>query len=109
MCYAALQNLVGLQPDGISKLIIFQIIKQFRNGESRICTQIFAPKARPAVAFDDGLKYILPIICAMNIAGTKSATLQVAVLVEDEQRMIAVLGKVAVIGGTLLRSVNRTF
>ena len=50
-----LQHLVGPQPDGIAKLIDFQIIQQFGNSESGIGTQIFAPQARVHPLIDESI------------------------------------------------------
>ena len=104
-----LQNLVGLQPNGIAEFIVFQIVKKFRYGECRIGMQILAPQANPAIAFDDGIKHILPIICAVNVAGTESTAFQVTMLVEDKQRMITGLGEVTVISRAFLVATNRAF
>jgi len=109
MSNTAFQYLVASQSDGIAKFIGFQIIKQVRNGEGSIGTQIFAPHARPPVALDDGVKYGLPIIGAVNIAGAKRAPLKVAVLVEDKQRMITGAAEMPVPGRAFLRSVHRAY
>jgi len=41
------------------------------------------------VACNDGLEQIVPAIGAVHVAGTQRAALQVAELIEHEQRMVA--------------------
>lgn len=97
MSYAALQNLVGLQPDGITEVIDFQIVEHFRDSKGSIATQVFAPQASPAITFDNRIKHGLPVVRTVNIAGAQRAALQITMLVEDEQRMITCAAEVAVI------------
>ena len=97
MSDTALQNLVGLQPDGIAEPIGFQIVEQFRDGEGGISPQIFAPQARPTIALHDWIKHGLPVIRAMSVSRSQRTAFQIPVLIEDEQRVITTTAEVAVI------------
>ncbi len=106
---AALQNLVGLQPDGIAEVVGFQIVEQFRDSEGGIATKIFAPQASPAIALHDRIKHGQPIVRAMNVARTQGTAFKVAMLVEDEQRMTTAATEVTIISRGFLLAVNRAF
>src|SRR3954447_17879420 len=55
------------------------------------------------------LQYRAPAIGAMDVARPQRAPLDIAELVEHEQRMITGAGKVAVIGAAFLLPVGRAF
>ena len=65
---------------------------------------------RPAaltVAGDHRLQHRAPAFSAMNVAGPQDAALQVAELVEDEERMVAGAAEVPVPGRALLLAIGR--
>ena len=107
MCNAPLQNLVGLQPNGVAEVIGFQIIEQLRDGESSISPQIFAPQARPTIALHDWIKHGSPIVRAMNVSRLQRTAFQIPVLVEDEQRVITTATEVTIISRGFLLAVYR--
>lgn len=71
MSDTALQNLVDLQPDGITELIGVQIVEQLRDGVGGVTAQIFAPQTRPAVTLNDRVKDGLPVVRTVNVAGAQ--------------------------------------
>src|ERR1700732_3504068 len=60
-----------------------------------------------AIARHDRLQNLIPAICAVDIAGAQSAAFQIAELVEQEQRMVAGAGIMAVPDAILLFAVRR--
>ena len=98
MCYSTLQNLVGLQPNGIAEPVVFQTVEQYRDGEGSICPQILAPDTGLSVSLNDRGKYRMPIIGTANIASTQATSFQITMLVEYKQRVIAGAAKMAVVG-----------
>jgi hypothetical protein len=83
-----LQETVGGQPDRISDPLAFEIFVNVGVGESRVASKINA-REFALVADDDRLQHALPVVGAVDVAGTQRAPFQIAELVEQEQRMIA--------------------
>ena len=75
-------------------------------GETRVGAEIDA-RDLALIARHDRLQHALPFIGAVNIAGAQGAALQIAELVEHEQRMIAGAFVMAVSDAQLLFVVGR--
>jgi hypothetical protein len=101
---------VALEPDGIIPALGFQQIKECRNGKGGIGPEP-PPGDRGAglgrVARQHRLQNIFPAICAVHIAGTQGASLQVAKLVEHEQRVQALRLEVTIPHCPLLIAMHR--
>ena len=72
----------------------FKIIVDARRRKSGIAAKGNACALAP-VTLDDRLEDALPIVGTVNVTGTKSTSLQITELVEDEERMVAGATKVA--------------
>lgn len=83
-----LQNTLPGQPDRILDPFGFEILVDRGICEARVGAAINAGHLA-LVARHDRLQHALPAIGAMDIARTQRAPLQIAELIEDEQRMIA--------------------
>ena len=75
-------------------------------GEGGVGAEVAAHLA-VLVTRDHGFEHVLPAARRMNIARTQRAAFQISKLVEDEQRMIAGAGEMAVVGRPLLIAVGR--
>src|SRR5208282_3703040 len=104
----ALQNDVGRQPDRIAVTLGFEELVNLRIGEGRVPSEI-APLHRASVARNHRLQHGPPAISRMDISGPQGTSLQIAELVEHEQRMITGAGKMPIIGAAFLCAVGRTF
>jgi len=82
-----LQDAVRRKPDRVFDPFGFKICVDIRIGEAGIGAEIDA-RDLAAIARHDGIKHTLPAIGAVDVAGTKRAALQIAELIEHEQRMI---------------------
>src|SRR6516225_2441683 len=100
-----LEDLIGWNTDGILDPLGFEILVDPRHGESRIRTEVDAQDLA-LVAHNYRLEHIAPALGAVHVAGTQRAALQIAELVEHEQRMIAGAGVMAVPGAVLLLAVR---
>jgi hypothetical protein len=59
------------------------------------------------VACDDRLENRFPSVGAVHVTGTKGASFQVTILIEDEQRVLAGAAEVAVPDALLLLAMRR--
>ena len=101
-----LQDRIGRQADGIADALGLQQLVQLGLGERRITPEVERKAALP-VAGDHGLEHLAPAVGAVHVAGPEQAPLQVAELVEQEQRMVARAAEVAVPGRAFLLAVGR--
>jgi hypothetical protein len=92
-----LQHRVGRQADGVADPISFQQLVEFGLGERGVATE---PKRQAAltVAGDHRLQHRAPAFSAMSIARSQEAALEVAELVEHEQRVVTGTAEVTVPG-----------
>src|SRR5262249_27124636 len=99
-----LEDPVGRQADRIFDPLGFQELVDLRHGERCVSadTQELA-----LVACNDRLEHAVPAVGAVHVAGTQSTALEVAKLVEHEQRVIAGAGVMAVPDAHLLLAVGR--
>jgi hypothetical protein len=74
-----LQNAVRWQPYCVFDPLGFEKLINFGIGETRVCPEINA-RDFPLVAFDNRLQHTLPSVGAVDVAGTKRTSFQVAVL-----------------------------
>ena len=79
---------------------------QFRLGEGRIGAEVEIDAAL-AVAGDHRLQHQAPVLGAVDVAGPEPAALQIAVLIEHEQRVVAGAAEVNVPDRTFLFAVGR--
>src|SRR5271166_4387148 len=103
---AFLQYAVGGQPNGVFDPFAFEILVDLGIGETRVGAEIDA-RDLALIARHDRLQHALPFIGAVNIARAQGAALQIAKLVEHEQRMIAGAFVMAVPDAQLLFAVRR--
>jgi len=103
---ALLQNLVGRKADRVEYALGFEVVVDLRRGEGRVAPEV-EPNAARLVAIHDGNQDDTPFVGAVHVAGAKRAPLQVAELVEQEQRVITGAAEVTVIGRALLVAVGR--
>src|SRR6266567_7756605 len=82
----ALQDGVGRQPDRIAVALGFKELVDLWVGEGRIAAEI--TPLHGAVADDHRLQHVPPAVSAVNVSRTQGAPLQIAELVEHEQRVI---------------------
>ncbi len=102
----ALQHPVRGEPDGVEHAFGFEIIVYLRRGEGRVSPEIETDRAC-LVAIHDGNQHVAPSVGAVDVAGAQGAALQVAELVEHEQRVIAGAAEVAVVGRAFLLAMGR--
>src|SRR6202023_45100 len=97
------QSLIGygiFDPFGFEKLVDLGI------GKAGVGSEI-NERDLAAIARHDRLQNLIPASCAVDVAGTKRAPFEVAELVEQEQRMVAGAGIMAVPDAVLLFAVRR--
>ena len=80
-----LQDVVGGKTDRILDALGFEKLIDIRIGEARDGAEIDA-RDLAAIARQDRLQNAFPAVGAVNVAGTQGAALQIAKLVEHEQR-----------------------
>ena len=102
-----LQNAIGRQPDRVLVAFGRQELVDLGVGKGGIGAEVAAEVALP-VAGHDRFEHVLPAVRRMNVARAQRRTLQIAELVEHEQRVIAGAGEVAVVGGAFLIAMGRT-
>ena len=90
-----LQHLVGRQADRVANAFGLQQLVDLGLGERRVGAEVEGD-APIAVAGDDRLQHQAPVFGAVGIAAPQQTTLQVAELVEQEERMVARAAEVAV-------------
>jgi hypothetical protein len=101
-----LKDRIGRQPDGVADLLCLQKLIQLGLGERRVAAKVEIETAL-AVAGDYRLERRPPALRAVHVARPQGAALQVAELVEDEQRMVAAAAEMAVPGRALLLAMGR--
>src|SRR6478672_13315633 len=101
-----LQDLVGRQPDCVAGTLGFEQLVDLGIGESRIAPEI-QMLHDASIASDHRLQQRAPAIGTMHIARPQRTPLDIAELVEQEQRMIAGAGKMPVVAAALLLAVSR--
>ena len=84
----ALQDIVGRQPDRVGNLLGFEKLVDLGIGEGSIAPEVEVLYA-PPVADDHRLQHCAPAGSAVDIACPQGAALDIAELVEYEQRVVA--------------------
>ena len=101
-----LQDPVRRQQDRVFDSFGFEIFVDIGIGKAGVSAKIDA-RDLAAIARHDGIMHTLPAIGAVDVAGTTRAALQIAELIEDEQRMITGAVVVPVPDAVLLFAVRR--
>jgi hypothetical protein len=101
-----LQDAVRRQTDRILDRLGFKILLNLGIGEACVGSEIEA-RDFATIARHDRLQHVLPPVGAMNVAGAQRASLQIAELVEDEQRVITSAFVMAVPDAHLLLAMGR--
>ena len=101
-----LQDPVGRQSNRIAHALGFEELVDLGIGEGRVASEI-KPLHPVSVAHDHRLQHRAPAIRAMDVTGSQSAPLDIAELVEHEQRVIAGAAEMAVIGAVFLIALGR--
>src|SRR5262245_689607 len=83
-----LKQLVGGQRNGVLEALRLQVLVYVREREGRIAAQQ-ASDGLATIAGDHGIEHVAPAVRAVHIARPQRAPLQVAVLVEHEERMVS--------------------
>ena len=96
-----LQDRVGRQADGVADALGLEQLVELGLGERRVAAEVEG-EAPPAVAGDHRHQHGAPLVGAVDVAGPQQAALEVAELVEDEQRVVTGAAEVAVPGRALL-------
>jgi hypothetical protein len=96
-----LQDRVGRQPDGVADPLGLEQLVELGLGERRVAAEVEG-EAPAAVAGDHRHQHRAPRVGAVDVAGAQHAALEVAELVEDEQRVVARAAEVAVPGRAFL-------
>jgi hypothetical protein len=96
-----LQDSVGREADGILHTPSFQRLVQGRESKGRVGTDDHDLSPGP-VPVNDGEEDLIPPVRTVDVARPERGGQAVAVLVEDEERVIADGLEVAVVGGLLL-------
>src|SRR4051794_15707176 len=103
-----LQDLVGRQPDRVACTLGFKKLVDLGIGESGVASKIQMLHNAP-VTRNHWLQQRAPAVSTMDIARPQYASLDVAELIEHEQRMIAGTGEMPVVGAAFLFAVGRAF
>jgi hypothetical protein len=101
-----LQDPVGRQSDRVADALGFKELVHLGVAESRVAPEIESLHAAP-VARDHRLQHRAPAISAVHVARPQDAALDIAELVEHEQRVIAGAAEMAVVGAAFLLAVGR--
>ena len=101
-----MQDLIGRQPDRVADAFGLQQLVDLRLGERRVGAEVQIDAAL-AVAGHNRLQDQAPVLGAVHVARPEPAALQVAELVEHEQRMVAGTAEVAIVGRAFLLAVGR--
>ena len=102
-----LQDRVGLEAYGVAISFFLQYSVQRWIGEGRIATKKLGD-VQVAISLDHGQQHSPPELCTGVIAASQHRSFQVAELIEQEQRMVAVAFKVPIVRRALLLSVGFT-
>jgi hypothetical protein len=103
---ALLQHPVGGQPDRVLDAPSFEELVQLWPGEGGIRAEVQALHLA-SVARHHRLQHRAPAVGGVHVARPQRAALQVAELVEHEERVVAGAAEVAVVGAALLLAVGR--
>src|SRR4051812_28885054 len=106
MSNPALENSIGGQADHVPVVLRFQELIDLRRGKTRIGPEI-APLHRGPVPGDHRAQHLTPALGGVGVAGPQGTPLQVAELVEHEERMVAGAAEVAIVGAARLLAVGR--
>src|SRR5207249_5680539 len=101
-----LQYAVGRQPDRVADALGFEKLVYLGIGEGCVAAKIQALHDA-SVAGDHRLQHRAPTIGAVHVARPQGAPLDVAKLVEHEQRMIAGASEMPIVGAAFLLAVGR--
>jgi hypothetical protein len=102
----ALQDAVGWQPDRVADMPGFEKLVHLGVGESCITSEIEALHYVP-VAGDHRLQHRAPAVCAVHVAWPQGAALDIAELIEHEQRVITGAAEMAIVGAAFLLAIGR--
>jgi hypothetical protein len=89
--------LIGGQADRVLEALGLQVLVDVRQREGRIGAE-GTPAHPAAIAGDDRIEHVAPAPRAVHVACAECAPFEIAVLVEDEERMVAGAREVPVVG-----------
>ena len=101
-----LEHSVSRQADRVPEAFGFEELVNPGQCKRSISSEV-APKQPVSITSDNRLEHIAPFVGAVHVAGAKRAALQIAELVEHEQRMIAGAAEMAVVGRAFLLAMGR--
>ena len=91
------QHRIGLEADGVAEAFLLQQAQQLRAGKRGVAAEELGDVEVP-VAVDHRQQHPPPVLGTATVAPAEQDPLQVAELVEQEQRVVAGAGEVAVVG-----------
>src|SRR3954447_2382690 len=103
-----LQDLVGRKPDRVAGTLGFKKLVDPGIGESGVASKIQMLHNAP-VTRNHRLQQRAPAVGTVDVARPQCASLDIAELVEHEQRMIAGTSEMPVVGAAFLFTVGRAF
>jgi type I restriction enzyme R subunit len=103
-----LQDPVGRPADRIADALNFEVFVHLGAAERRVAPEIEALHAAP-VTSDHGFQHRTPAISAVHIARPQDAPLDIAKLVEHEQRLVTGTVEMAIVGAAFLLTAGRAF
>ena len=103
----ALKHRVRLEADGVIVTLSLKEVIETGQREGGITPEVPPRYRAAAITRHHRLQHIAPAIGAVDIAGAQRTPLQIAKLVEHEQRMIAGAAEVTVVGRAFLLAMGR--
>jgi len=105
--YHAIEHFVRGKTNGVPEVLALQVLVDFGVGKRGIAAEKTFEKLL-SVSLNHGFQNSLLVFRAVDVASAEHCPLQVAKLVEAEQRMVASPPEVTVVRGTLLLPMRRT-
>lgn len=97
---------IGFQSDGVEVPLCFEAAIHMGISKTRVSTE--EPQdVTASISSNDGLQNALPILGTMDIAIAKEGSLNIAVVIEAEKRMITGTLEAAIVGRAFLIAVSR--
>ena len=94
--YLIRENRVCLEPNCVEEILFLKIAVELWILKCRVTTKV-ALRSSPSMPFDDRLKDTSPVVSTMHIALPQKGVLYISMLVEAEQRVIAIAAKVTIV------------
>src|SRR5215218_8450502 len=103
-----LQDRIGRKPDRVAGTLGFKKLVDLGIGDGCVASEIQMLRDSPVTRYHR-LQHCAPAVGTMYVARSQRTPLDIAKLIEHEQRMIAGAGEMTVIGTAFLLAVSRAF